>query len=130
MSDVILPKGWARPRGYSHGMAASGRVLAIAGQIGGKPPKMELPRGFAAQFAQALANVLAVVAAAGGAAEHVISLTIYVTDQRLYHAAMEEVAAAWRTHFDKHYPAMALLEVKALIDSEALVEIQGLAVVP
>jgi len=130
MSDVILPKGWARPRGYSHGIAASGRLVAIAGQIGGKPPKMELPRGFAAQFNQALDNVLAVVAAAGGEAEHVISLTIYVTDQRLYHAAMEDVSAAWRKHFDKHFPAMALIEVKGLIDSEAVVEVQGLAVVP
>ncbi len=111
-------------------MAASGRVLAIAGQIGGKPPKMELPRGFAAQFAQALANVLAVVSAAGGHAEHLLSLTIYVTDQRLYHSASDEVGAAWRKLFGSHYPAMALVEVKGLIDAEALVEIQGLAVIP
>lgn len=130
MADVILPKGWPRPKGYAHGMAASGRVLAIAGQIGGKPPKMDMPRGFAAQFAQALANVLAVVGAAGGQPAHLVSLTIYVTDQRLYHSAADEVAAAWRKLIGSHYPAMALVEVKGLIDAEALVEIQGMAVIP
>jgi len=130
MPDLIQPKGWPRPIGYSHGVAATGRLLAIAGQIGGKPPKMELPRGFAAQFTQALHNVVAVVHAAGGKPTDVISLTIFVTDQRQYHAATEEVGKAWQEIFGKHYPAMALVEVKGLIDAEAVVEMQGLAAIP
>ena len=130
MSEAILPKGWPRPKGYTHGVAATGRVLAIAGQIGGKPPKMEVCRGFAAQFGQALANALTVVQAAGGQAKDVISLTIFVIDQRQYHAATEEVGQVWKEVFGTHYPAMALVEVKGLIDAEALVEIQGLAVIP
>lgn len=130
MSEVILPKGWPRPKGYAHGVTATGRVLAIAGQIGGKPPKMEVSRGFAAQFAQALANVMTVVQTAGGKASDVISLTIFVIDQRQYHSATEEVGQAWKDVFGTHYPAMALVEVKGLIDAEAVVEIQGLAVIP
>jgi enamine deaminase RidA (YjgF/YER057c/UK114 family) len=105
-------------------------LLAIAGQIGGKPPKMELPRGFSAQFTQALHNVVAVVQAAGGQPTDVISLTIFVTDQRQYHAATEEVGKAWQEIFGKHYPAMALVEVKGLIDAEAVVEMQALAAIP
>lgn len=130
MSVVIQPKGWPRPKGYAHGVLASGRLLAVAGQIGGKPPKMEVPRGFAAQFEQALTNFLAVVHAAGGRPQDVVSLTLYVTDQRQYHAAQDAVGAAWQARFGTHYPAMALLEVKGLIDAEAVVEIQGLAVIP
>ena len=130
MPDLIQPKGWPRPKGYAHGVVASGRVLAIAGQIGGKPPKMEIPRGFAAQFGQALENVSAVVHAAGGKPTDIISMTIFVTDQRQYHAAAEEVGTAWQKVFGKHYPAMALVEVKGLIDAEAVVEMQGLAVIP
>lgn len=129
MPEMIQPKGWPRPQGYAHGVSASGRVLAIAGQIGGKPPKMEIPRGFAEQFSQALQNVAAVVTAGGGVPCDIISMTIFVTDQRQYHAATEEVGKAWNEVFGKHYPAMALVEVKGLIDSEAVVEIQGLAVI-
>lgn len=91
---------------------------------------MELPRGFVEQFAQAVDNVLAVVAAAGGKPTDVISLTIFVTDQRPYQAATKAVGAAWRERFGSHYPAMALVEVKALLEPGALVEIQGLAAVP
>lgn len=129
MSDAVLPKGWPKPRGYTHGLAAAGRLLAISGQIGSKPPKMEMARGFGAQFAQALANVLAVVEAGGGRADDLVSLTIYVTDQRLYHAATAEVSEVWRKLMGQHYPTMALVEVKGLIDPEAVVEIQGLAVI-
>lgn len=130
MPDLIQPKGWPRPKGYAHGVVAAGRLLAIAGQIGGKPPKMELPRGFAAQFTQALHNVAAVVQAAGGKPTDVISMTIFVTDQRQYHAATEDVGKSWQEIFGKHFPAMALVEVKGLIDAEAVVEMQGLAVIP
>jgi enamine deaminase RidA (YjgF/YER057c/UK114 family) len=111
-------------------MAAAGRLLAIAGQVGGKPPEMTMARGLVAQFAQAVDNVLAVVRAAGGKPEHVLQLTIFVTDVRQYTCATKEIGAAWRERFGAHYPAMALVEVKALLDPEALVEMQGLAVLP
>lgn len=130
MARVIQPKGWPRPRGYANGMLASGRLLAIGGQIGGRPPDMELPRGLAPQFAQCLDNVIAVVTTAGGQPTDVISMTIYVTDQRQYLAIKRDIGAAWRARFGTHYPAMALVEVKALMEPHALVEIQALAVLP
>jgi enamine deaminase RidA (YjgF/YER057c/UK114 family) len=111
-------------------MVAAGRMLAVGGQIGGRPPSMELARGMTAQFAQCLDNVLAVVDAAGGRAKDVISMTIYVTDRRAYSAATKEIGAAWRDRFGTHYPAMALVEVTGLLEPEALVEIQALAVLP
>jgi enamine deaminase RidA (YjgF/YER057c/UK114 family) len=130
MSEVVQPKGWPRPRGYANGLVASGRLLAIGGQVGGRPPSMDLPRGLVAQFAQALDNVLSVVRAAGGQADHVLSLTIFVTDLRQYTVATREIGVAWRERFGTHYPAMALVEVKSLLDPDALVELQGLAVLP
>jgi len=128
-AEVVQPSGWPRPRGYANGMIATGRLLAIGGQVGA-PPGGPLPRGFVAQFAQAVDNVLAVVAAAGGAPGDVVSLTLFVLDQRPYAAATQEIGEAWRQRFGHHYPAMALVEVKGLIEPEALVEIQGLAVIP
>lgn len=125
---VIQPKGWPRPRGYANGVLATGQLLAIGGQVGSKPGAAGMPRGFVAQFAQTLDNIIAVVRAAGGRATDIVSLTIFVTDQRLYQAATKQIGQAWRARFEDHYPAMALVEVKGLIDAEALVEIQGLAV--
>ena len=128
MAQNVQPKGWPRPRGYANGMQASGRVLAIGGQVGAKPPGMALCRGLVAQFAQAVENVITVVRAAGGHPTDIISMTIYVTDLAQYLSASHEIRAAWSERFDNHYPAMALVEVKALIEPEAVVEIQGLAV--
>lgn len=128
MSQVIQPPGWPRPRGFSNGIVASGRMLAIGGQIGGKPPTMELARGLTAQFAQCLDNVIAVLEAAGAQPRDVASMTIYVTDRRRYHEATKDIGAAWRLRFGDHYPAMALVEVSGLLEPEALVEIQAWAV--
>ncbi|HEY8379361.1 MAG TPA: RidA family protein [Nannocystis sp.] len=127
---VILPEGWKRPRGYSNGMAARGELLAIAGQIGWDEREELVSDEFTPQFRQALSNVLAVVAAAGGRPEHVISLTVYVTDKREYIAELGAVGAAYRALMGRHYPAMALVEVAALLEPRAKVEIQGLAVLP
>jgi enamine deaminase RidA (YjgF/YER057c/UK114 family) len=128
MPTVIQPRGWPRPRGYANGMMAAGRLLAIGGQVGGRPPGMTLARGLVAQFAQALDNVLAVVRAAGGSPTDIISLTIFVTELEQYLSATPEIRAVWRERLGNHYPAMALYAVRALLDAEALVEIQGLAV--
>jgi enamine deaminase RidA (YjgF/YER057c/UK114 family) len=127
---AILPEGWPRPRGYSNGMAARGELLAIAGQIGWDERERLVSDEFAPQFRQALGNVLAVVAAAGGRPEDVISLTVYVTDRREYIADLGAVGAAYRALMGRHFPAMALVEVAALLEPRAKVEIQGLAVLP
>lgn len=127
---AILPGGWKRPRGYSNGMAARGELLAIAGMIGWDEREEIVSDEFTPQFRQALSNVLAVVAAAGGRPEHVISLTVYVTDKNEYIADIGAVGAAYRALMGRHFPAMALVEVAALLEPRAKVEIQGLAVLP
>jgi len=127
---IAQPLGWPRPRGYSNGMAGSGEILAIAGQIGWDTQEVIVSDDFAAQFRQALANVVAVVEAAGGSPEHLVSLTVYVTDKREYIAALPEVGKAYRELVGKHFPTMALLGVSELLEDRAKVEIQGLAVLP
>jgi len=127
---IAQPPGWPRPRGYSNGMAGSGETLAIAGQIAWDTHETIVSDDFAAQFRQALANVIAVVNAAGGRAEHLISLTIYVTSTREYVAALPGVGRAYRELIGKHFPTMALVGVAELLEEGAKVEIQGLAVLP
>lgn len=129
-SRSILPTGWKRPRGYSNGIAAQGEFLAVAGQIGWDGTETFVGDGFAEQFRQALRNVADIVEAAGGSAEHLISLTVYVCDKQEYLGQLEAVGAAWREIMGKHYPTMALVEVSALVEDRARVEIQGLAVLP
>jgi enamine deaminase RidA (YjgF/YER057c/UK114 family) len=132
MSDVIQPKGWAKPRGYANGIAASGRLVFIAGQVGWDPvnPVPTFPATFVEQFDLALGNVMAVLREAGGKPEHLARMTVYVTDKHEYIDALAEVGAAWRKHVGKHYPAMALVQVAALLDDRAKVEIQADAVLP
>jgi enamine deaminase RidA (YjgF/YER057c/UK114 family) len=125
---TILPEGWPRPRGYSNGMAARGELLAVAGQVAWDQRERIVSPEFAAQFRQALSNVVAVVEAAGGRANDLISLTIYVTDKQAYVDAIAEVGAAYRELVGKHFPAMALVEVAGLLEEGARVEIQALAV--
>jgi enamine deaminase RidA (YjgF/YER057c/UK114 family) len=133
MSDehkVIQPPGWARPKGYANGLVAEGRMLFVGGQIGWDPTSEtpRFPEGFAAQFEQALSNVLAVVRQAGGTPESIARMTVYVTDKHAYIAAAKDIGAAWRKLLGKHYPAMALVQVAALLEDRALVEIEATAV--
>jgi enamine deaminase RidA (YjgF/YER057c/UK114 family) len=130
MSETILPEGWPRPRGYANGMVAEGRLLAIAGLIGWDASERIVSDDFVGQYRQALTNVVAVIEAAGGRAEHLVSVTVYVTDKHEYIAALREVGVAWREVVGRHYPAMALVQVAALLEPRAKVEIQGLAVLP
>jgi enamine deaminase RidA (YjgF/YER057c/UK114 family) len=130
MSRPVEPPGWIKPRGYSHGMGARGEVVAIAGQIAWNLRGELVGESFVEQFEQALANVVEVVRAAGGLPEHLVSLTIYVTDRAEYLAALAEVGQAYRRVMGRHYPAMALVMVAGLLDPAAKVEIQGLAVLP
>jgi enamine deaminase RidA (YjgF/YER057c/UK114 family) len=131
MPEVIRPDGWARPSGSSDGMLASagGRLLAVAGQIGaGRDGR--LATGLVEQLEQALANVAEVVGAAGGQMEHVVSMTIYVTNLAAYARARPELGEVWRRRVGAHYPAMTLVEVSGLVDEGAVVEVQALAVLP
>ena len=125
---IITSKELAAPRGYTHGVLASGRSLFIAGQIGWNARGQIVSHDFVEQFDQALANVLAIVREAGGTAESVARLTIYVTDKAEYLAAQGPIGARYRVRMGKHYPAMTLVEVKALLEDGAKVEIEGTAV--
>ena len=129
MSDgPVQPEGWAAPRGYSNGFRV-GNVLFVAGQIAWNE-RCELVGGadFGAQFAQALANVRAVLDAAACPPERVGRVTVYVTDKHAYLAAIKAVGQAWRTSFGRHYPAMALVQVADLLEPGAMVEIEATAV--
>jgi len=121
---AVNPASLAPPRGYSHGMKGTGEVLFVAGQVG---QGRMVTGGFVAQFAQALANVLAVVREAGGAPASVARLTLYVTDKREYRAQQREVGEAYRRLMGKHFPAMALVEVRGLLEDDARVEIEAVA---
>ncbi len=126
----MLPTGWPRPRGYSNGVLAEGRVLALGGQIGWTPAGVFEHGELVGQFAQALDNLIAVVRAAGGGPEHIVQMTVFVTDLDAYRAGAVELGAAWRRLMGRTYPAMALVGVTGLVERDARVEIQGLAVLP
>ena len=129
MNRVLLPEGWPRPKGYSNGVAAEGRMVFVAGQIGWTP-EGAFPVGFAAQFRQTIDNTLAVLAEAGAGPEHVVRMTWYVVDKAEYLASLREIGAVWRERIGAHYPAMAVVEVKGLIEDAARVEIETTAVIP
>ena len=129
MNRVLLPEGWPRPKGYSNGVAATGELVFVAGQIGWDT-EGRFPDGFAAQFRQTIDNTLAVLAEAGGGPEHIVRMTWYVVDKAEYLAALRDVGAVWRERIGPHYPAMAVVEVKGLIEDAARIEIETTAVLP
>ena len=128
---IINPELLGRPRGYANGVLAEGggRLLFVAGQIGWDGRQRLVSDDFAEQFGRALANVLAVVAEAGGGPETVARLTVYVTDKREYLARTREIGERWRALMGTHYPAMSLVEVSALLEDGARVEIEATAVI-
>jgi enamine deaminase RidA (YjgF/YER057c/UK114 family) len=128
--EVLQPRGWTRPRGYSNGIAASGRQVFIAGQIGWDGDCHFVAGGFASQVRQALRNIVAVLAEAGGHPEHLVRLTWYVTSRDEYYAEIAEVGAAYREIIGRHFPAMSVVQVVALMESRAKVEIEATAVIP
>ncbi len=130
MANPIAPEGWSKPRGYSNGMRARGEVVAVAGPVGWTPKGELCAGGFVEQFEQALANVDELVRAAGGGPDDLVSLTIYVTERQAYLSSQAELGARYRRLMGRHYPAMALVQVAGLVEPGALVEIQGLAVLP
>lgn len=129
MNRVLLPEGWPRPKGYSNGVEATGRMVFVAGQIGWDA-EGAFPDGFAAQFRQTIDNTLAVLAEADAGPEHIVRMTWYVVDKTEYLASLRDIGAIWRERMGPHYPAMAVVEVKGLIEDAARVEIETTAVVP
>ena len=129
--EILQPEGWAQPRGYANGVAASGRLVFTAGQIGWNPATCEFETDdFAAQVAQTFRNLAAVLAEAGAAPEHVVRLTWYVTDRAAYLSSLREIGAAYREVFGRHFPAMAVVIVAGLVEARAKVEIEATAVIP
>ncbi len=130
-AETIEPDGWAKPAGYANGMAASGRIVVTAGQIGWDPVSGTLSSDdFAAQTAQALRNVVTVLRAGGAEPTDLVRLTWYVTNRSEYAAARRAIGAAYREIIGRHYPAMSVIVVSALLEERAKVEIEATAVVP
>ena len=123
----VNPEALPKPRGYSHGMKGHGELLFVAGQIGWNREGHMVSNDLVAQFDQALDNVLTVVWAAGGKPESVARLVIYVTDKNEYRACATALGDAYRKRMGRHYPAMALVEVKSLLEDDAKVEIEAVA---
>jgi enamine deaminase RidA (YjgF/YER057c/UK114 family) len=131
VNEILLPAGWAKPSGYANGIAARGRLVFVAGQIGWNPATCEIETDdFAAQTEIALRNVAAVLREGGAAPEHVTRMTWYITDKPAYLAARRDIGRAWREAMGRNYPAMAVVVVSALIEDRAKVEIEATAVVP
>ncbi len=127
---VVQPEGWPAPKGYANGIAARGEWLAIAGQIGWNAQCEFESDDLVAQFDCALGNVVAVLTAAGGRPEHLVRMTVYVTDIEAYRAGLREIGRVWRARLGKVFPVMALVQVVALVEPRARVEIEATAVLP
>lgn len=127
---VLQPSGWPRPKGYANGIAASGRLVFTAGVIGWDEREMIVSHRIDQQFAQALRNVVAILAEGGARPEHLVRLTIYVTSIQEYEVSRDELAPLWREIIGDHYPAIALVEVARLVERSAKVEIEATAVMP
>lgn len=127
--EVLQPPGWTRPRGYANGIAAEGRQVHVAGQIGWDAEQRFVSDDFAAQVRQALANVVAVLACAGAGPEHIVRMTWYVTSRDQYNAALAGIGASYRELIGRNYPAMSVVVVAGLLEPRAKVEIEATAVV-
>ena len=130
MHTMLQPEGWARPVGYANGVAATGRQVYVGGQIGWNGQQQFETDDLVGQVRQALGNVLAVLAEAGAGPQHVVSMTWFLTSREEYLANLRPIGAAWRATMGRHYPAMAAVQVVALMEERAKVEIQAVAVVP
>jgi enamine deaminase RidA (YjgF/YER057c/UK114 family) len=129
--DVLLPPGWAPPIGYANGVAVTpGRLVFVAGQVGWDANQRFASEALAPQFDQALANVIAVVAAAGGRPEHICRITAFCCDKPAYLAARPELGRIWRARMGRHFPAMSMIFVSDLLDSPGKIELEATAVVP
>ena len=127
---ILQPSGWPRPKGYANGISSRGRIVVTAGVIGWDEHEQFPSETLAGQFAQAMKNVLTILACDGVEARNIVRLTCYVTSIEEYRSAAPEIGASWRELMLGHYPAMALVEVVRLVEPAAKVEIEATAVVP
>jgi enamine deaminase RidA (YjgF/YER057c/UK114 family) len=127
---ILQPADWPRPKGYSNGISAKGRMIFTAGVVGWDEHESFPEYTVHGQFAQTLRNTLAILAEDGAGPEHIVRMTCYVTDRHEYLASRDEIGVAWREIMGPNYPAMALVEVKGLIEPAAKIEIETTAVVP
>src|SRR5438128_12149146 len=130
MMQILQPPGWARAKGFANGIAASGKLVFIAGQIGWTGEGKWEAQDFAGQFRQALKNIIEVLAQAGGKPQHLVRLTWYVLDKQEYLASLKDVGIAYRALMGRHFPTMAVVQVGGLIEPEARLEIEATAVIP
>jgi enamine deaminase RidA (YjgF/YER057c/UK114 family) len=131
LPDPVNPAEWPRPSGYANAMVANGRVIALAGQIGWNPQTRRLVSDdFVAQVRQALKNIIQVLQAAGAGPQEIVRLTWFITDKQAYVSRRQEVGAAYREVMGKHFPAMSVVVVSALVEDRAKVEIEATAVLP
>src|SRR5258706_16410223 len=130
MMQILQPPGWARAKGFSNGIACSGKLVFIAGQVGWTGEGKWEARDFAGQFKQTMKNILSVLAEANGRPEHIVRLTWYVLDKKEYLDSLRQVGIAYRELMGRHYPTMAVVQVGGLIESEARLEIEATAVIP
>jgi enamine deaminase RidA (YjgF/YER057c/UK114 family) len=126
---ILQPPGWPRPKGYSNGISAKGRMIFTGGVVGWDEQEHFTQYSLAGQFAQVLRNTLAILAEDGAGPEHIVRMTCYVVDRSDYLNSRDEIGVAWREIMGSNYPAMALVEVKGLVETSALVEIETTAVV-
>ncbi len=127
---ALLPPGWPRPKGYSNGITARGRLVFTAGVVGWDEGERFAAGDLVGQFRQVLANTLAILAEAQAGPEHIVRMTWYVTDVATYRASLGEIGAVYRELVGKYFPAMAVVEVSGLVEPEALIEIETIAMVP
>ncbi|HEY3720662.1 MAG TPA: RidA family protein [Roseiarcus sp.] len=130
MNKVLQPEGWVKPVGYSNGVAAKGRLVFVAGQVGWNARGEFETDDFVGQFRQCLENIVAVLAEAGAEPAHITSMTWYFIDKQDYLTNLKAIGAAYREVIGRHYPAMTAMQVAALIEDRAKIEIQSMAVVP
>ncbi len=129
--EFLQPPGWPQPKGYANGIAAAGKFVAVGGQIGWNPVTLQFEADdLVGQLRQTLDNIRAVLAAAGATPADVVRLTWYITDRTAYLDNLRAIGAVYREIFGRHYPAMAVVQVGALVEAKALVEIEATAVVP
>jgi enamine deaminase RidA (YjgF/YER057c/UK114 family) len=127
---ILQPAGWARPKGYANGVAAEGKLVFVGGQIGWTGQSRFETRDLVGQVRQTLQNIVAVLAEAGAKPEHIVSMTWYLIDKKDYLANLAGIGKVYREIIGRHFPAMAVVEVTALVEDDAKVEIQAMAVVP
>ena len=127
---ALLPPGWPRPRGYSNAVSASGRTIFTAGVVGWNAQERFEAEDLPGQLRQILLNTLAILAEGGAGPQHIVRMTWYVTDMAEYRSSLAAIGAAYRALIGKHFPAMAVVEVGALVEPQARIEIETIAVVP